>query len=72
MFLCSGPDLVVETCRSGVVGTFPALNQRTSDGYSAWLSEIRDRLAEADCGDRPAPAPFGISNISNTFLFTVQ
>ncbi|MFM7780743.1 MAG: nitronate monooxygenase, partial [Alphaproteobacteria bacterium] len=28
MFLVSGPDLVVETCKSGVVGSFPALNQR--------------------------------------------
>lgn len=32
MFLVSGPDLVLATCRSGVVGTFPALNQRTSAG----------------------------------------
>ena len=44
MFLVSGPDLVVETCRSGVVGTFPALNQRTSEGYEAWLVDIRRRL----------------------------
>ena len=41
MFLVSGPDLVVETCRSGLIGTFPALNQRTSQGYSEWLSEIK-------------------------------
>jgi len=45
MFLVSGPDLVVETCRSGIMGTFPALNQRTSEGYAAWLEEIQSRLA---------------------------
>jgi nitronate monooxygenase len=45
MFLVSGPDLVVETCRAGVVGTFPALNQRTTEGYAAWLTEIEERLA---------------------------
>jgi nitronate monooxygenase len=58
MFLVSGPDLVVETCRSGLIGTFPALNQRTSQGYSDWLSEIRQRLsAHKDA------APFGINLI---------
>ena len=47
MFLVSGPDLVVETCRSGMIGTFPALNQRTSQGYSDWLAEIKERLESA-------------------------
>ena len=30
MFLVSGPDLVVEACRAGVIGTFPSLNRRTT------------------------------------------
>ena len=51
MFLVSGPDLVVETCRSGLIGTFPALNQRTSQGYSEWLSEIEATAERA----RPMP-----------------
>ena len=46
MFLTSGPDLVVECCRSGVIGAFPALNQRDSAGFSDWLSQIAERLAE--------------------------
>jgi len=29
MFLISGPNLVIECCKNGIVGTFPALNQRT-------------------------------------------
>ena len=33
MFLTSGPDLVVEACKQGIVGSFPALNQRTSEGF---------------------------------------
>ncbi len=33
MFLISSPDLVVESSRAGLVGSFPAFNQRTS----AWL-----------------------------------
>jgi nitronate monooxygenase len=57
MFLTSGPDLVVETCLAGVVGTFPALNQRTSEGYAAWLEEIGQRLDGSDA------APFGVNLI---------
>lgn len=54
MFLVSGPDLVVETCRNGLVGTFPALNQRTSEGYAGWLAEIAERVGENH-------APFGVN-----------
>src|SRR5215204_2951500 len=57
MFLVSGPGLVVETCRAGVIGTFPALNQRTAEGYRAWLTEIEQRLAGQ------VGAPFGINLI---------
>lgn len=58
MFLVSGPDLVVETCRSGLVGTFPALNQRTTEGFERWLEEIETRLAA-----EAAPAPHGVNLI---------
>src|ERR1051325_9511304 len=63
MFLVSNPDLVVESCRAGIVGTFPALNNRTSEAYDAWLAEIRERLEriERDTG-RPC-APFGVDFI---------
>lgn len=62
MFLVSGPDLVVEACRAGVIGTFPALNQRTSEGYEAWLDEIEARLADLRAlGERCAP--YGINLI---------
>jgi nitronate monooxygenase len=43
MFLTSGPDLVVETCRAGAIGTFPALNNRTTAGFADWLDEIAAR-----------------------------
>jgi hypothetical protein len=36
MFLVSNPDLVVETCRAGLIGTFPALNQRSTEGYEGF------------------------------------
>lgn len=56
MFLVSGPDLVVETCNAGVIGTFPSLNQRTTEGYRDWIHEIKGRLT-------PDAAPFGVNHI---------
>ena len=58
MFLTSGPDLVVETCMAGMIGTFPALNQRSSEGFRDWLHEIKGRLADA-----PGAAPYGVNLI---------
>ncbi|MFN4309613.1 MAG: NAD(P)H-dependent flavin oxidoreductase [Ferrovibrio sp.] len=48
LFLISGPDLVVETSKAGVIGSFPSFNQRTSVGYEEWLKDIRQRLTPAD------------------------
>ena len=55
MFLTSGPDLVVECCRAGILGSFPALNQRTTEGFVAWMQEITARI-----GDAPDAAPWGV------------
>jgi nitronate monooxygenase len=41
MFLVSGPELVIATCKAGMIGTFPALNQRTTEGYVEWLDQIK-------------------------------
>jgi nitronate monooxygenase len=65
MFLVSNPDLVVETCRAGLIGTFPALNQRSTEGYEGWLQEITERLTRADRDDTRRPAPFGVNIIVN-------
>ena len=56
MFLCSGPDLVVETCNAGLIGTFPSLNQRSAEGYREWLHEIKGRL-------NPDAAAYGVNHI---------
>jgi nitronate monooxygenase len=60
MFLISTPDLVVECCRNGVIGTFPALNQRTTEGYDVWLTEISERLASS-----PGGAAFGVNLVAH-------
>jgi len=63
MFLVSNPDLVVECCRAGIIGTFPALNRRSSADYEAWLVEIRERLDRIERETGRVPAPFGVNLI---------
>jgi nitronate monooxygenase len=63
MFLVSNPDLVVECCRAGVIGTFPALNCRSSEAYEAWLIEIRERLERIERDTGKPCAPFGVNLI---------
>ncbi|RMF11511.1 MAG: nitronate monooxygenase [Alphaproteobacteria bacterium] len=44
MFLVSGPDLVLATCRQGVVGAFPFPNARTIDILEEWLDRLTRSL----------------------------
>lgn len=63
MFLISGPQLVIECCKNGIVGTFPALNQRTSEGFEEWLIEIKEALSDFERETGKKPAPFGVNLI---------
>ena len=63
MFLISGPKLVIECCKNGVVGTFPALNQRTTEGFEEWVVEIKEELARYEQETGKKPAPFGVNLI---------
>lgn len=63
MFLISGPKLVIECCKNGIVGTFPALNQRTSEGFEEWLIEIKTALSDFEKETGTKPAPFGVNLI---------
>ena len=47
MFLVSGPELALACCKAGIVGSFPALNERTSAGFEAWLQQMNAALTEA-------------------------
>ena len=61
MFLISGPKLVVECCKNGIVGTFPALNQRTSEGFEEWLIQIKSELKAFEEETGKKAAPFGVN-----------
>lgn len=61
MFLASGPELVVAACRSGIVGAFPSLNQRTPEGYEAWLAQVCEGLAQGPLPGVPKVGPYGVN-----------
>jgi len=56
MFLASGPALVKAACQSGIIGSFPSMNQRTLDGFEDWLCDIEAALS-------PSAAPFAVNLI---------
>ncbi|CAM2788352.1 nitronate monooxygenase [Paenibacillus sediminis] len=47
MFLVSNPQMVVESCKAGIIGSFPLLNARSNEILDAWMSEITNKLTEA-------------------------
>ncbi len=56
MFLVSGPELVTAACNSGVIGTFPALNQRSTELLVEWIEQIKTDLKDN-------AAPYGVNLI---------
>ena len=58
LFIVSNPDLTVAQCKSGVVGSFPALNARGSDdALDKWITDVKSRL------DPETDAPFAVNQI---------
>jgi len=45
MFLVTGPALVREACKAGIVGALPRQNARDLETFTAWLHDICDSLA---------------------------
>jgi nitronate monooxygenase len=64
LFIISHPPLVIAQCRSGIVGSLPSLNARTTTELDEWLAEIGEALA-APNPIRPGrePAPFAVNLI---------
>lgn len=64
MFIVSGPELVIEQCKAGIVGSFPALNARPEAVLEEWLQNITDSL-EAYRDENPdlPVAPFAVNQI---------
>lgn len=62
MFLCSGPDLAVASCASGIVGTLTFNHCRDVDELEHQLRDVRDRLARlADAEPNRAIGPLAVN-----------
>ena len=48
MFLQSGPEMVIASCRAGIVGCFPSVNARTVADLEEWLERITTALRDDD------------------------
>lgn len=58
MFIAGNPRLVIEQCKAGIVGSFPALNARPKETLDGWLTEIEQALAA-----HPGAAPYAVNQI---------
>lgn len=59
MFLVSSPRLVAAQCRAGLIGSFPALNARTTALLDGWLAAIAADIPDAG----RARTPFAVNLI---------
>lgn len=64
MFIVSSKELVIEQCKAGIVGSFPALNARGEGEFEMWLQDITEELDRYNQAnpDKPA-APFAVNQI---------
>ncbi len=64
MFIVSGPELVIEQCKAGIVGSFPALNARPQEELVNWIRQIKEETAaHAEAHPDEPVAPFAVNQI---------
>lgn len=64
MFILSGKEMVIEQCKAGIVGSFPALNARGEGEFEKWLQDITEELDRYNQANPDAPAaPFAVNQI---------
>ncbi len=64
LFIVSNPDLVIEQCKAGIVGSFPALNARPAQVLEEWLARITTELhAYRQAHPERKVAPFAVNQI---------
>ncbi|MEG0821617.1 MAG: nitronate monooxygenase family protein [Burkholderiaceae bacterium] len=72
LFIVSSPELVIEQCKAGIVGSFPALNARPEPVLGEWLTRIETELAAFKAAHpKQKVAPYAVNQIvhaSNTRL----
>lgn len=62
MFVITGVDLVVESCKAGVIGSYPALNARTSEDFEDFLKTATAELdAYREANPDAVVAPYAVN-----------
>jgi len=64
MFLISNPKMVINACKAGIIGSFPALNARTTEILDEWMQEINSEVNSTQTDQAPWAINF-ISHKSN-------
>lgn len=64
MFIVSSKEMVLAQCKSGIVGSFPALNARGEGEFERWLQFLTEELDKHNQAnpDQPA-APYAVNQI---------
>jgi nitronate monooxygenase len=64
LFIISNPTMVIEQCKAGIIGSFPALNARPAPVLEDWLQQITANLAEYRAANPDHKvAPFAVNQI---------
>jgi nitronate monooxygenase len=64
MFIVSNPELVIEQCKAGIVGSFPALNARPEPVLEQWLQKVSGELEQfRQAHPQRKVAPFAVNQI---------
>lgn len=64
LFIISYPKLVIEQCKAGIIGSFPALNARPAEQLDEWLVQIKEELTTYKKENPEAiVAPFAVNQI---------
>jgi len=65
MFLVSNPKMVLEGCKSGIIGSFPVLNARTEEILDQWMTEINQELAEFEKKHPGKAGPWAVNFVAH-------
>lgn len=66
LFIISNPRLVIEQCKAGIIGSFPALNARPASLLGEWLEQINTELAEYQAANPDKKvAPYAVNLIAH-------
>ena len=64
LFIISYPKLIIEQCKAGIIGSFPALNARPAEQLDEWLLQIKEELTTYKKENPEAiVAPFAVNQI---------